>query len=675
MLFPPGLDARRPPTRASKREVDRAMATIAEQAARLPDRYVRALGPALAEAREELRRDLATWLEKIEDGSLRFTAQRYRVALAQIEGALKALGGRLPAEVEGTLRAQGEASGAMAIEHLLEETAVFGAVFGHSVKPIQLNQAAIIAEGSTTLIPRYRNSAARYGRHVTADIRRQLAIGVARGETFEELTNRLVRLGGPRGMVSLRGMLGAPGSKAEFISEGLFRRYRHWAERIVRTEGLHAYNVHHLESLREADRQDPGYQKRWDATADARVCVLCAALDGTILDIDGVFATDANGRDVEHPPRHPNDRCVLTPWRPEWAKAPAEPEPLPTSEPATTEVDRTTEALGDALKAQGDAIARWKRETEEAERATRGEPNIDKLRAAGRRYLHLLHNTPGYVASARKPIAEAAEAARQARHALTAEQRAGRVIDRLATGDFTGAALEIQANLTLELGDPNRPVNAVVGRRMPDGVGASIGWDGTIYAPRKTLEKLRGAAVRMKANPGQLAADSELAGQPKPDDAREWLAAHQRLRDAQHLSTLTHEVAHTFGPYEPGADQMAYRGFGVVAEEMSTEASAHLHLAGYGWKVERFEGRFNHGYQHFFEETRGALAKLYGLNDSEAWAMIREAAQEFKRHPVPIRRDVASSGDAERLWISKFPATAGRDKELRAAMRAALKRQ
>ena len=138
-----------------------------------------------------------------------------------------------------------------------------------------------MARGHKTLIPRFRNSAARYGADITADIRRQLAVGIVRGETFTQMTERLVQLGGPKGWVSLRGVLGEPGSYAEFISEGLFRKYRGWAERVVVTESLNAYNVHHLEGLRDLNEEDPGYLARWDASIDARGCPRCAAPPST----------------------------------------------------------------------------------------------------------------------------------------------------------------------------------------------------------------------------------------------------------------------------------------------------------------------------------------------------------------------------------------------------------
>jgi hypothetical protein len=202
----------------------------------------------------------------------------------------------------------------MAIRHLEQETAQFAAVFGHSIRPLALDTAAIVAAGDRILIPRYRASAARYGFNVTDDIRRQLALGMVRGETFFELTERMSRMGGPRGVVSLRGVAGELGAVIEHIPEGLFRRYRYWGERVVRTEGIHALNVNQLEGLRDMEHEDPGYLKRWDSTGDSRLCVQCRDLDGDVRPINEQFPGG-----ILVPPAHPGCRCSLTPWRAEWA--------------------------------------------------------------------------------------------------------------------------------------------------------------------------------------------------------------------------------------------------------------------------------------------------------------------------------------------------------------------
>ena len=149
------------------------------------------------------------------------------------------------------------------------------------------------------------------------------------GETFDQLTTRLVKLGGPKGLVALRGSLGDPGVVAEHIGEGLFKRYRFWAERVVRTECAEAYSVHALNSLVEANEEDPGYEKRWDAAlVRDRTCPVCKGLDGTAVALDAEFPGG-----YKHPPAHPLCLCTLTPWRPEWGGKAAPPKQAPDAAP------------------------------------------------------------------------------------------------------------------------------------------------------------------------------------------------------------------------------------------------------------------------------------------------------------------------------------------------------
>lgn len=310
---PPGLHRPKVAPPVIRREVGKVLSQIAGEAARLPEPYVRALRPILLEAQAEVAASLRAWVRDMPDGELRFTAQRYRAALLQLKTALRVLERTVPSATRDALVLGGAAAGDAALRHLAEEVAAFAAVFGQSVRPLQLDQSAILARGDRMLIPRYRATVLRYGKAMSDDFKRQLALGVVQGETFTELTERLVRHGGPRGVVSLRGVLGEDGSVAQHISEGLFVRYRPWAERIVRTEVLNAYNVHHLEGLHQANRDDPGYMKRWDATID-RVCPICKELDGKVAELDRSFHTGHR-----RPPAHPNCRCALTPWRPEWA--------------------------------------------------------------------------------------------------------------------------------------------------------------------------------------------------------------------------------------------------------------------------------------------------------------------------------------------------------------------
>lgn len=296
---------------------------IAGEVAQLPGPALRAIGPVLFQAEKELAQDLAKWLRTVEDGAARFTAQQYRVALVQIRQALRTARGLNPALFNVLNAASGHA-GALALGHLAREAERFSMLFEGSLRPMPIRPAAVLAEGRRALIPRFKASAARYGEYVTKDIQRELAVGVARGETFDQLTRRLMRHGGPKGMVTVRGIEGDPGAVSEHIAEGLFRRYRSRASTVVRTETINAYNVVAVDAITEAHAEDPGFMLRWDAAIDRRLCQLCRELDGKTAPVGGTFPEG-----YDHPPAHPCCRCATTPWHEAWGpsinSAPVEP--------------------------------------------------------------------------------------------------------------------------------------------------------------------------------------------------------------------------------------------------------------------------------------------------------------------------------------------------------------
>jgi SPP1 gp7 family putative phage head morphogenesis protein len=313
---PPGLLAPAVPSKAQIDAVERLVWDNVHSVEALEAPALRAVLPVLKEVRDELRRDLARWLATAPNGAERFTAQRLRVALRQVEGAIQAAA-RLEPAMASALKMGRNDAGTLAVSSLDTEIARFGSIFGESIRPIQLDTAAVIARGDRLLWKRHMVSAARYGGQVGDDIRHQLAVGVARGETFAELKARLVRHGGPRGLVALRGRLGDPDVVAEHISEGLFARYRWWAERLVRTELMHGYNLQHREGIallnQNLDAGQEPYVRLWDAAADRRVCPICYGLDGKTAAMDGTFPGG-----YDHPPAHPNCRCVEVAWHRSW---------------------------------------------------------------------------------------------------------------------------------------------------------------------------------------------------------------------------------------------------------------------------------------------------------------------------------------------------------------------
>jgi SPP1 gp7 family putative phage head morphogenesis protein len=290
--------------------VDQLLFWINSEVDKLSGAGLGQMADILSVAERELSADLAQWLSK-HKGPERYTTQVHRNALAQVQSALQVISARKPLLVK-LLQGQGSLAASTAVKHLIVEVEKFSALFEGTIRPIPFEAAAVIARGST-LWPRYETSAARYVGQVGDDIRRQLGIGVVRGETIDGLTTRLARLGGPKGLVALQGKLGDPGARAEYIAEGLFTRYRHWGERLARTEVVNAYNTVAMDGIRQAARDDSGYIKKWDAAIDARTCEICGILDDQIASVDGAFPGG-----FTQPPRHPNCRCAIVLWRENW---------------------------------------------------------------------------------------------------------------------------------------------------------------------------------------------------------------------------------------------------------------------------------------------------------------------------------------------------------------------
>lgn len=273
------------------------------------------LTEVLDAAEKELTQSLASW-SALGKGDDRFTPQMYRNAVVQIRGALEHIRGPLAEGVASAMRHGGVLAAHLATGHLINQVTTFSAMFEGTIRPISIEAASILAEGKKLVWPRFSNSAKRYAGQVGEDIRKQLAIGVVKGETVDQLTARLSKLGGPSGLVYTRGQEGSPRAKAEFIAEGLFRRYTHYAERLVVTETVNAYNSFALDGMDELEKEDPGYFKRWDAAIDKRTCPFCGGYDDNVVPLDKTFKGGVN-----HPPLHPRCRCAVVVWRKEWDEA------------------------------------------------------------------------------------------------------------------------------------------------------------------------------------------------------------------------------------------------------------------------------------------------------------------------------------------------------------------
>ena len=285
----------------SREAVQGILREVAASVARLPDRAVRDILPILREAQAELRRDLKKWeTEHIRgDKSLRFTRQRYRSLLLRLKSTETAAGVRvgvrpmwvdkMQSGLERTLRSQYDDASRLSAFNMQREITELAMAANQFPAPINLARVEEMVSGRSMLVQRHASSARLYAGEAWRDIRRQFAIGVTRQESFDELTKRLQRLGGPTS-------LDAP--------DGIFKRHRYRAERLVRTEMMHSYGTHHLESIKAVAQIEPEMQKKWDARYDNRLCVICRELDGQTVAPDEKFR--AGGVSYDRNPAHPN---------------------------------------------------------------------------------------------------------------------------------------------------------------------------------------------------------------------------------------------------------------------------------------------------------------------------------------------------------------------------------
>lgn len=205
--------------------------------------------------------------------------------------------------------------------------------------PLALQQASVMSRlansTASSLLAQHETSVDRYKTAMIAQMERRLMVGLVENQTIDQVVDSIVQLKGPKGVVSMRAVL-SQGKVVriaeEDIKEGLFVRYRYWAERIVRTETANAYEEAGLRSLYEAKNELPDMQKKIMAVFDNRTAADSIAVHGQIRALDGMFI-DGAGRQYLRPPARPNDRETVIPWRPEWGEV-DETRPTPAKEAA-----------------------------------------------------------------------------------------------------------------------------------------------------------------------------------------------------------------------------------------------------------------------------------------------------------------------------------------------------
>lgn len=139
---------------------------------------------------------------------------------------------------------------------------------------------------------------ARYGMNVISHFEEQMRVGIIARSSWEEVKGKLLGVS-----PFLRGQ---PAS---------------WAERIVRTEMMGAYNRGGWEANREANEQLGDMIKVLSATFDDRTASDSYAYHGMIRRPDEAFEA-WGGHLYQHPPNRPNDREIVVPHRMSWPLPP-----------------------------------------------------------------------------------------------------------------------------------------------------------------------------------------------------------------------------------------------------------------------------------------------------------------------------------------------------------------
>jgi len=274
----------------------------------------------LLRAQAQIAEQLAS--ERVRRGDTPWTQADLEASMVLVRHALGGISPRFKDLLE-QLGADARNAGCKGVAGLLtqfERLAGGGRVEGGVIRPLAIREALALGH---PLLARYPTSVDRYGARMTAVIRRELQTGIVRGSTFYEMTNALVGKRGPRGVVSMRAYANGREvvrTREEEIREGLFVRYRGWAERIVRTEGMYAMNTGADEEiLAQKAGRFPDLARKLIETFDQRTARDSYEAHGQVREPGEMFH-DGAGRRYERPPGRPNDRAVIIPWRRAWAE-------------------------------------------------------------------------------------------------------------------------------------------------------------------------------------------------------------------------------------------------------------------------------------------------------------------------------------------------------------------
>lgn len=265
---------------------------------------------------ENAERELVQRLASVRGGAGTFSYEQMQSALFQIRQVILELNaGVADVIVDGALEAAERAAGGT-IEYLGRVDAQFR---GLGTQPIALDEAAMFEQARVGARSSVLRRLASSGEGVPgAPVEEQAAKGGILDRygmnvigSFEETLQRGMLTRSPWEAI-----------KSSLVSSSPFLQSKpgFWAERIVRTEIMGAYNRGSWEANREADDQLGDMVKIISATFDDRTGSDSFAVHGQIRLPDEAFESWFGL--YQHPPNRPNDREIVVPHRISWPLPP-----------------------------------------------------------------------------------------------------------------------------------------------------------------------------------------------------------------------------------------------------------------------------------------------------------------------------------------------------------------
>jgi hypothetical protein len=235
-----------------------------------------------------------------------FTAHQQRIVLAQVRQGQAVLSRRMAGE-QGDLTRQAQVDSLRGLGSMIGK---LEQKFTGADVPLPIDEAArfwgVVDKRRTSLLQQHKTSMASYGKRVVGAVEQNLALSLVQQETTEEAIDRVRKVAG-----------------------------NEWwqAERIVRTETAWAMNATHADGIAEIAEEVDDMYMRWTEHVtddgepmDNRVGADSIAMHGQVTRPGGLFTMPDEegvsdslvGMRWAFPPNRPNDRAVLSPWRPDW---------------------------------------------------------------------------------------------------------------------------------------------------------------------------------------------------------------------------------------------------------------------------------------------------------------------------------------------------------------------